>query len=143
MNAKPVFAHDGAQLANAALVHALAPYQELRRLPNGTVLFSENDWPTGVYILLAGAIDMRFSVQPDAPVRMFTLGTILGLNAVVSSRTFDYTAAGKDEAVLGFVPKGKFLEILNGAPSLWLEVLKVLSRDIGSCYDRVRELAAH
>ncbi|HEX2834118.1 MAG TPA: Crp/Fnr family transcriptional regulator [Thermoanaerobaculia bacterium] len=143
MNAKPVFAHDGAQLANAALVHALAPYQELRRVPNGAILFSENDWPTGVYILLAGVIDMRFSAQPDAPVRMLTLGTILGLNAVVSSRTFDYTAAGRDEAVLGFVPKGKFLEILNGSPSLWLEVLKVLSRDIGSCYDRVRELAVH
>ncbi len=143
MNAKPVFAHDGAQLANAALVHALAPYQELRRVPNGTVIFTENDWPSGVHIVLAGTVDMHFGAQPDAPVRMYTLGTILGLNATVSSRTYDYTAVGSEDTVLGFIAKDKFLEVLNASPSLWLEVLKVLSRDIGSCYDRVRELALH
>ncbi|HET8799236.1 MAG TPA: Crp/Fnr family transcriptional regulator [Thermoanaerobaculia bacterium] len=143
MNANPGFAHDGAQLANAALVHALAPHQELRSVPNGSVIFSEGDWPAGVHILLAGAIDMRFSAQPLDPVRLQTLGTILGLNATVSTRTYDYTAVGHDGAVVGFVPQAKFLEILNGAPALWLEVLKVLSRDIGSCYERVRELAAH
>ncbi len=143
MNAKPVFAHDGAQLANAALVHALAPRQELRAVPNGSVIFNEGDWPSGVHILLAGAVDMKFSAQPDAPVRMFALGTILGLNAIVSSRTYDYSAIAHDGAVLGYLPKDRFLEILNGSPSLWLEVLKVLSRDIGSCYDRVRELAVH
>jgi CRP-like cAMP-binding protein len=143
MNANPVFVHDGAQLANAALVHALAPHQELRSVPNGAVIFSEGGWPSGVHILLAGAVDMRFSVQPSDPVRMFALGTVLGLNAIVSSRTYDYTAIGHDGAVLGYLPKDKFLSILNASPSLWLEVLKVLSRDIGSCYDRVRELAAH
>lgn len=143
MNAKPVFAHDGAQLANAALVHALAPHQELRSVPNGAVIFSEGDWPSGVHVLLAGSVDMHFSAQPGDPVRMFVLGTILGLNAIVSSRTYDYTATGHDGAVLGYLPKEKLLAILNSSPSLWLEVLKVLSRDIGSCYDRVRELAAH
>jgi CRP-like cAMP-binding protein len=143
MNAKPVLAHDGVQLANAALVHALAPCQELRRVPNGAVIFSENESPAGVHVLLAGAVSMKFSAQPDAPVRMCTLGTILGLNAIVSSRPYDYTAIGHEEAVVGFIPKEKFLDTLNGVPALWLEVLKVLSRDIGSCYDRVRELATH
>lgn len=130
-------------MANAALVHALAPHQELRSLQDGSVVFAEGDWPSGVHILLAGAIDMKFSAQPDAPVRMFSLGTILGLNAIVSSRAYDYTAVAHERAVVGFLPKEKLLEILNTSPSLWLEVLKVLSRDIGSCYDRVRELAAH
>jgi CRP-like cAMP-binding protein len=143
MNANPVLTHDGAQLANAALVHALAPQQELRTLPNGAMLFQEGDWPTGIYILLAGVVDMRFSAQPDAPVRMMTLGTILGLNAIVSNRPLDYTAAAHENAVFGYLPKDRFLSILNHSPSLWMEALKVLSQDIGSCYERVRELATH
>jgi hypothetical protein len=31
--------------------------------------------------------------------------------------------------------------VLNETPALWLTVLRVLSRDISSCYDRVRELS--
>lgn len=142
MNVNPSLLPDEAQYANAALNLALGPYQNLRSFADGTVVFSEGDWPAGVFVVIAGGVDMDFSAQPGAPVRMRTLGTILGLNAVISGRAYDYTARACENAVLGFLPKEKFLSILNASPGLWLEVLKVMSRDIGSCYERVRELSA-
>lgn len=130
---------DPAALANERLIRALSPHQTLRSFERGTYLFAENTWPTGVYILLAGSVEMVFG-KPNKPIRMEIAGTILGLNSMISERTHEYSAEALGGVIVGYVPKEKFFAILDESRGLWMDVLKVMSRDVGSCYERVREM---
>lgn len=131
---------DPAAAANDRLIRALAPHQILRSFERGSFLFTENGWPTGVCILLAGSVEMVFGAGNGQPIRMEIAGTVLGLNAIISGRTHEYSAEALGGVVVGYVPKERFFAILEESRGLWMDVLKVMSRDVGSCYERVREI---
>lgn len=132
--------HDPASVANEHLIRALAPHQVLRSFERGTNLFDEGSWPTGVYILLAGSVEMVFGATAAKSIRMSIAGTILGLNSIISGRTHEYSAEALDGVIVGYIAKERFFAILEESRGLWMDVLKVMSRDVGSCYERVREI---
>lgn len=129
--------------ANQRLIEALAVYEKVITPGRGAVLFDRGQVPVGVYVLLEGTVEMAFDAPAPNPIGLSIAGTILGLNALVADRTMDYTALATEDTVVGWVPKDAFFRVLEGTPALWMDVLKVLSRDVGSCYDRVRELAEY
>lgn len=129
-------------LDDQPLLQTLAPHQALTTFAPGTVLFRENTTPLGVHVLLSGTVGLHFiGRNGDRPLHIGEAGTILGLSSLMSGRPQEYTATAATNLVTGFVDTATFFRVLNETPSLWLSVLKILSRDISSCYDRVRALA--
>lgn len=124
------------------LLQTLAPYQTLYTFEPGSVVFQEGTAPAGLHILLSGHVDLHFAGRNgDLPLQLAEAGTILGLSSLMSGRAQEYTATASTTIITGFIDSATFFRVLNENPSLWLNVLRILSRDISSCYDRVRELA--
>ncbi|HEX6085278.1 MAG TPA: cyclic nucleotide-binding domain-containing protein [Thermoanaerobaculia bacterium] len=125
------------------LLETLAPHQIAATYPPGAILFAEGAPPAGVHVLLSGAVDLHFAGRnSDRPLRVAERGTILGLSSMMGGRPHEYTAAAAKPVRTGFLDTATFFRVLNEQPALWLDVLRILSRDISSCYDRVRELSA-
>jgi CRP-like cAMP-binding protein len=130
-------------LCNAALLAAFAPHERVQSFVPGTVLFEGGSEPNGVHILLSGDIDLQFLVRKaDKSVCFNVAGQILGLSSIVSGRPHEYTAMALTPVLTGFIDRGIFLGTLHQSPKLWFDVLQVLSRDINSCYDRVKSLVS-
>ena len=129
-------------MTETQLLQTLAPHQISGSYAPGAVLFHEGAQPWGVHILLSGKVDLHFAGRnADLPLQLEGNGTILGLSAMMGGRAHEYTATAATTVTTGFLDTATFFRVLNETPSLWLTVLQVLSRDIQSCYDRVRELA--
>ena len=124
------------------LLETLAPHQVLSSYSPGATIFRETAAPFGVHVLVSGAIDLHFGGRNgDNPLRVSEPGTIFGLSSLMGGRPHEYTATAATNVVTGFLDTTTFFRVLNETPALWLTVLRVLSRDISSCYDRVRELS--
>lgn len=129
------------ETSNRALLDALAPYVMHKALVNDEVIFVEGSWPEGVYVLERGSADLLFTGRGEHTPHRIDAGTVLGLSSLVSDRAHEYTATAVGNSAVGYVSRTTFFKVLNDDPARWFDVLRILSRDIGSCYDRVRELA--
>jgi CRP-like cAMP-binding protein len=129
-------------LATPVVNDALAPYEQIERVPAGQVVFGEGEDPQGVWVVHSGEVDLVFASRSgDAKaLRVAEAGQILGLTAVVSRRPHDYTATVRRSGELGFIPRERFLALLQQQPALWLIVLQMISTDINSCWDCMRAL---
>lgn len=124
------------------LAETLAPYLIAGTYAPRSMLFTEGAQPWGVHVLQSGAIDLHFAGRNSGePLRLAERGTILGLSSLMGARPHEYTATAATNITTGFVDTATFFRVLNEMPSLWLTVLRILSRDISSCYERVRELS--
>jgi len=127
---------------NSRLINALAEHQKVHVYEAGSVLFRENEAPGGVHVLLSGEVDLLFVRRgDDVPLRFASAGQILGLSSLVSGRNHEYTATATSTVITGFVDRETLFRVLHESPERWFDVLQVLSSDIVSCYDRVKQLA--
>ena len=126
---------------NSRLITTLSQYQKVHVYEPGTVLFMENDAPAGVHVLLSGEVDLLFARRGDnIPLNFSTAGQVLGLSSIVSGRNHEYTATAKTTVLTGYVDRETFFRVIHQNPERWFDVLQVLSSDIISCYDRVKQL---
>ena len=117
-------------------------YQKVHVFERGAELFKEGDVPEGVHVLLSGEVDLLFMRRDDAvPLHFARAGQVLGLSCLVSGRNHEYTATATSTVLTGFVDKATLVKVLHDNPDRWFDVLQVLSSDIISCYDRVKQLA--
>ena len=129
---------------NQSVLQTLAPYETVEAWPVGKILFHESEQPRGVWVLLSGEVDLVFSSRAGQakPLRIGGAGQILGLSCIVSGRVHDCSATTRTPCVTGFIPKERFLALLDNNPPLWFSVLQTLSSEINSCYDCMRSLSA-
>lgn len=128
---------------NGRLLAALSPHQVTHVYEAGSTLFRQNAEPGGVHILLSGQVDLVFSRNdPQRSLRYPTPGLILGLSSLIAGRTQEYDAIAATTVITGYIDKETLLGILHADPALWFAVLQVLSADIISCYDRVKQLTS-
>jgi CRP-like cAMP-binding protein len=135
---------DTTQTEGTTVLQALAPYEMIETWPASISLFQEGESPAGVYVLLAGEVDLIFASRAGVvkPLRIAGSGQLLGLSCIVSGRDHDCTATTRTNAVTGFIPKQTFLKLLDENPPLWFSVLQMISSEINSCYDCMRVLSA-
>jgi CRP-like cAMP-binding protein len=127
---------------NSRLIDTLAQYQKVNVFECGSVLFRENETPHGVHVLLSGEVDLLFARRgDDIPFHFAQAHQLLGLSSIVSGRNHEYTATATTTVLTGFVDRDTLFRVLHDSPERWFDVLQVLSGDIISCYDRVKELA--
>jgi CRP-like cAMP-binding protein len=121
----------------------LRRHQTIEVWPSGRALFFEDEEPRGVYVIYSGRVDLVFSSRDGRTktLRAAGPGRILGLSAVFSHKPHHYTATVGATSTLGFVDAATFHRLLESKPSMLLDVLRLLSEDVNSCYDCMREIA--
>jgi CRP-like cAMP-binding protein len=128
---------------NSRLIAALAPYETVHVFERGTEFFRAGEEPKGIYVLLSGEVDLFFTSRHEtAPLHFAVPGQILGLSSIVANKTHEYTATAVTTVLIGFIARDVFFKVLHDSPARWFDVLQVLSSDISSCYDRVKQLVA-
>ncbi|HEX7706522.1 MAG TPA: cyclic nucleotide-binding domain-containing protein [Thermoanaerobaculia bacterium] len=136
---------DRSETYNSLVAETLAPYETLNVAGPGTLLFQEGAEPEGVYFLHSGEVDLCFSSPKSGEAKSLLVadaGQILGLASLVSGRHLDCTATTRSTCITGFIPKDRFLSLLDEKPALWLTVLRMISSNINSCWDCMRSLSA-
>jgi CRP-like cAMP-binding protein len=121
----------------------LFTHQAIEVWPEGRTLFYEGEDPRGVYVIHSGSVDLVFSAKDGRAktLRIANTGQILGLSSVFSHRPHDYTATVRSTSDLGFVDQATFHKLLESSPTLLFGVLRLLSEDVNSCYECMREIA--
>lgn len=102
------------------------------------VLFREGDQPTGVYIVWKGtALLTRGSNGETVLTVEAPAGSLLGLPAVVGTKTYSLTAVAREDAELSMVTCADFVELME-EPHVAFQVLKVLAEKSDSRGRRFR-----
>ena len=124
----------------ARVAAALGAFEKPQTVAPGNRLFREGDDARGVYFIRDGEFDLVYaSRMGDAkPLRSAGPGTVLGLSCVVSNRAHDCSATAKTPATVGFVERKELEKVLDTNPELWFTVLRVISSEISSCWDCMR-----
>ena len=125
------------------IADTLSEHETLERYGEGRLLFREGEEPRGVYVIHSGTVDLVFSAK-DGRAKALWLARapqIAGLSSVFSRRPHDYTATIRSTSELGFVDAITFHQILESSPTIWFSVLRLLSEDVNSCYDCMKDIA--
>jgi CRP-like cAMP-binding protein len=94
------------------------------------VLFREGDQPTGVYIVWKGtALLTRGSNGETVLTVEAPAGSLLGLPAVVGTKTYSLTAVAQEDAEMSVVSCEDFVDLMQ-EPYLAFQVLKVLAEEV-------------
>lgn len=130
-------------LESHLLESTLLHHQAVEVWPAGQTLFYEGEEPRGIYVIHSGAVNLIFSAKDGRAktLRIAHPGQIIGLSSVFSHRAHDYTASIRSTSNLGFVNIATFHELLENTPAMMFGVLRLLSEDVNSCYDCMREIA--
>jgi CRP/FNR family cyclic AMP-dependent transcriptional regulator len=110
--------------------------------PKGAMLFIEGQQARGVFVLCAGRVKLSTSSREGKTIitKISDPGDVLGLNAVVSARTYEVTAEMMEPGQANFIPKDSLLHFLKEFPEVAVRVAQQLSRNYYTAYEEIRTL---
>jgi len=110
--------------------------------PKGAMLFIEGQQARGVFVLCAGRVKLSTSSREGKTIitKISDPGDVLGLNAVVSNRTYEVTAEMMEPGQANFIPKDSLLHFLREFPEVAVRVAQQLSRNYYTAYEEIRTL---
>jgi CRP/FNR family transcriptional regulator len=126
----------------AQALEYFAPLESVRQYPEGVVLFEEGQTPAGLFLLRAGRVRLGVRSRRGSQVLFEVAGSgeMLGLSACVSGRPYELTARTLTPCEAIFVPREGFLGFLRERPQACVEMVKLLSTDLDTAYERIRHL---
>jgi CRP-like cAMP-binding protein len=101
-----------------------------RSYQRGQIIFSEGDEGIGLYVLVAGKVKV-YKLSPDGKeqiLHLFEPGEPFGEASVFAGQPFPAHAEALEKSRIFFFPRGAFIELIKGDPSLALNMLAILSR---------------
>jgi CRP/FNR family transcriptional regulator, cyclic AMP receptor protein len=140
----------GCKLRNKDSFCALSPLavQEVDEIkhvscyPEGSVVFLEGQNARGVYILCQGRAKLT-TTNADGKSMILKIaepGTVLGLHACISGKSYEVTVETLQPAQLAFIRREDFLRFLNQHPDACLRAAEHLARDCQSAYEVIRSI---
>jgi CRP/FNR family transcriptional regulator len=126
----------------AEVLEHFAPLESVRQYPEGVVLFEEGQTPTGLFLLRAGRVKLGVRSRRGSQVLLEVAGAgeMLGLSACVSGRPYELTARTLTPCEAIFVRREVFLSFLRDRPQACVEMVKLLSTDLDTAYERIRHM---
>ena len=124
-----------AQKALASLAYAAA-------YPAGAILFSEQEPPRGVFIVLKGRVKVSMTSAEGKTVilRIARPGDVVGLHAVVVGEPYQSNAEILELSQVSFIRREAFLNFLREQPDAALQVARQLGFDYHTACAQVRAL---
>ena len=127
-------------VAEPELLAALERRAKPVALAADRVLFHEGDSPMGVYIVKKGAARLTSYSSGEAVLDFRAgAGSLLGVPAAIGTKAYSLTAEALDGAELSLVSCEDFVNLMQTAPSLSFQVLRVLAEEVRFA----REALAH
>lgn len=116
--------------------------ESARHYSEDVVLFEEGQIPAGLFLLRAGRVRLGVRSRRGSQVLFEVAGTgeMLGLSACVSGRPYELTARTLTPCEAIFVRREDFLSFLRERPQACVEMVKLLSTDLDTAYERIRNL---
>ena len=105
-----------------------------------TILFSENDPPKGVYLVLVGEVKLTINSSDGKrlTLRIAKEGEILGLVSTLSGSRCEMTAETLHPSKLAYIERSDFLRYLVDHPEVYQTVTEELSRSYTLACDQLR-----
>jgi CRP-like cAMP-binding protein len=121
--------------------HALAGVTETRVYRQGETLFEQGAPPGEIYFLRSGLIHLhRAAIEQDPRLCVVQPGDVIGVTFAVSGRAYDMDAIAMRPSEVDVVSRDAFLRAMTEIPGLHFEVVRILSLDLGRCYEVLRTL---
>ncbi len=110
----------------------LERYTSCSSVPSGSTLFSEDKFPTNVFILLSGRAKLSVDLSDGKRfiLRIAEPGEVLGLASALTGNPYEVTAETFYPCQLALIRREEFLEFLQRHPS----ALMSAARSLGNYY---------
>ena len=132
-------------MQTAVIESSLTASETSQVLAPGSPLFREGEEPRGVYVIRSGEVDLFFATRNGdvKPLHVASAGAgqVLGLSTVVTHRPYDCSAIAHTLCEVGFIDQDALFRALEETPSVWFNVLRILSSEVNAAYDEMRTLS--
>lgn len=110
--------------------------------PKGAMLFIEGQMARGVFVLCSGKVKLSTTSREGKTIitKISEPGDVLGLNAVISNRSYEVTAEMMEPGQANFIPKDSLTLMLRDFPEASMRVAQQLSRNYYTAYEEIRTL---
>ena len=115
--------------ASVALKTSLIAIGNKEHFAADEFLFHEDDENAGVFLLVRGKVMMNVRSLPKLD-RIFSAGSVLGLPATFTGRSYSLSAIALTDAELVHVPAEAFLQLMRECPELCGETTGMLGREV-------------
>jgi CRP/FNR family transcriptional regulator, cyclic AMP receptor protein len=112
-------------------------------LPDGAVLFMENQDPRGVFVLCQGEVKLTISSSEGKTLilRIAKAGEILGLMSVLAGKPYEVTAETLRPSQIAFIRREDFLRFVSQHTEVSAGVVKQLSYNYHTACEQLRTVA--
>jgi CRP-like cAMP-binding protein len=113
---------------------ALNGHKVMNTYKKGHVLFYQGNPPFGLYCISSGKIKIT-KVGNDGKesiVRIASNGDVLGHRSLFSNENYNATATAMEDSSICFIDKKFILKLVHDQPSIALNIIQKLSREMGS-----------
>lgn len=109
----------------------------------GEYIFYEDNIPLGLHCLSSGIVKLVKTNNDgkEQILRFAKPGDFLGYRALIADEPLIATAICVEDAVVCFIPKKIFMEVLEKNPEMSKAMLKSLSHELGVAEEKVQSLA--
>jgi CRP/FNR family transcriptional regulator, cyclic AMP receptor protein len=110
--------------------------------PSGAMLFSEGQFPRGIYNLCKGKVKLSITAADGKTLilKIAEPGEVLGLHATVSGTPYEMTAETLHPCQVNFIKRDEFLKFLRDHGDACLSAAQQLSQNCQSAYEQIRAL---
>jgi len=118
----------------------LRPVAEPRTLKAGDYLFRQGERAGAVFFLRTGLVHLERPGLAESELCVARAGDVIGVTFAISGRPYDMDAVATRASKLEVVDRDDFLRLMAESPGLHMEVVRMLSVDLGRCYEVLRTL---
>lgn len=110
--------------------------------PGGAMLFTEGQFPRGIYMLCKGRVKLSITAADGKTLilKIAEPGEVLGLHATVSGTPYEMTAETLHPCQVNFIKREDFLKFLKDHGDACLQAAQHLSQNMQSAYEQIRSL---
>jgi CRP-like cAMP-binding protein len=109
----------------------------------GEVLFREGGIPSGIFYLKSGKVK-KYKTVSRGDEQIFYVcreGELLGYHAILSEEHYPDSASTIEESSITFIPKEKFMQVVNSSNILSNKLLKALAHEFSVFINGIASLA--
>jgi CRP-like cAMP-binding protein len=109
----------------------------------GEILFREGGIPSGIFYLKSGKVKKYKTVSRGEEQIFYVCreGELLGYHAVLSEEHYPDSAATLEDSKITFIPKEKFMQVVNSSSILSNKLLKTLAHEFSVFINGITSLA--
>ncbi|MGD0157512.1 MAG: Crp/Fnr family transcriptional regulator [Terracidiphilus sp.] len=124
----------------AAALADLEPLLTSSAYPSNTILFTETQPATGIYVVLEGQIKLSINSSDGRRLsfRIAKAGEMLGLSSTLSGGEYEMTADTLHPAKVAHISRQLFLQFLSRHPDVYPIVTREISRSFNLACDQLR-----